>query len=220
MRNAILLVTALLFAAGCGVDTLEDNSGNTDDVAAESADPSAPESKPDRHCLVHMEPGDPAGPAKVGAMTCYKSISEVMLAATDGRVALPAATRASEVNDALLLSAGYDPAAASFASILIGIDYANPYYGGASLTWTAPYGCYDPYTGNNFSWFASSMPFGWDNVVSSAQTFSNCRSTVFYDYAYNSGLSVSYGCDVPWIDWLDNGASSRAWVRTGYCPWF
>lgn len=220
MRNVSLLMTTLLLAAGCGVDALDPAAGSTDDVATERAARAAPGRAPERHCLVNLEPGAPGGPAKAGAMTCYGSISEVILAATDGRVALPAATRASEVNEDLLASAGYDPTAASLASVLIGIDYSEPYYGGASLTWTAPYGCYDPYSGSNFSWFTNGMPFGWDNVVSSAQTFSYCRSTTFYDYPYQSGSSASYGCDAPTLPWLDNAASSQGWFPFGYCPWF
>lgn len=216
MRTVSFSMTALLLAAGCGVDTLEDASARTDEVAARAS----AEARPERHCLVHMEPGAPGGPAKVGAMSCFESIAEVILAATDGRVALPAATRASEVNDAVLLSAGYDPADASFASILIGIDYTEPYYGGPSLTWTAPYGCYDPYSGGSFSWFASSMPFGWDNVISSAQTFSYCRGTTAYDYPYQGGSALSFGCDAPSLYWMDNATSSQSWSPYGYCPWF
>lgn len=212
MRNSYFLIAILSLAAGCGVDAPEDVAPPAgDDVSGRGSE---------RHCLVRMEPGDSAGPAKIGALACYGSISEVMVAATGGRVVLPAGTRAGEIDEDMLAAAGYDPASAAFASYVIGIDYTEPYYSGSSLTWTAPYGCYDPYGASYRYWYAPGMPFGWDNVISSSQTFSYCRSTVYNDYPNQGGSSVSYSCDAPVFTWMDNAASSQAWFPHGYCTRF
>lgn len=220
MRNVPFLMTALLFAAGCTTDTSEEDFDIPSNLSVESSAGFSSELKSERHCLVHMEPGDTAGPAKLGEMTCYKSISETILVATDGRVSLPTATQPGEVTEDLLRSAGYDPDDMTIAAVLIGIDYLAPYYGGYSLTWAAPYGCYDPYTGASYFWYTNTMPPGWDNQVSSAQTFSYCRSTTVYDNAYLSGPGLTLGCDAPVMSWMDNRTSSQSWSPYGQCPWF
>lgn len=221
MRNTSLLMTALLFATGCVAESLEVGSegAGAGTATEESAALSAADRGTERHCLVHAEPGD-RGRAKLGAMTCYASIAEVIRTATDGRVALPPATRARDVNEALLAEAGYDASAPSLASILLGIDYSEPSYGGSTLTITAPYGCYDPATGLGYTWYVDTLPAGWDNVASSAQTFSYCRSTTIFDGAFQTGAGATLGCDAPTFGALDNRVSSQQFSLFGSCPWF
>ncbi|HYO51238.1 hypothetical protein [Archangium sp.] len=172
----------------------------------------------ERHCLVRMEPGDTAGaPAKLSPMTCYRSISEVISAATHGRVVLPATTKASELNEMMLRAAGYDDdTAAVTASYLVGTDYADSNFGGESYTWTASVPCYDRFTGASYTLYAPSMPDGWDNRISSVKTYQYCRSTTVYDYTNQGGISMVTGCESPSLSWMDNRASSRSWSRDSY----
>jgi hypothetical protein len=99
-------------------------------------------------------------------------------------------------------------------AILIGTDYTDPNYAGSSMRWTAPTGCY--YNGGRTSYGATSMPAGWDDVVSSTRTYSGCRATILYDQANYGGLSMVTGCNSPTLSFMDNRASSREWTDQTY----
>lgn len=219
MQIKSFMVAVLFLSSGCAVGSIDDAGEEGGEGPVEDSEGASQELKSERHCLVRMAPGETEGaPAKVGAMTCYKTIAEVLAAATGGRVELPASVRAGDITEELLASLGYDEQTASAGGILIGIDYTEPSYGGSSLTWTAPSGCYDRYTGATYTWTANAMPAGWDNIVSSARTLSYCRSTTVYDYAYRGGLSMmTTGCNAPSLSWMDNRTSSQSWSRNGQC---
>jgi hypothetical protein len=214
MLRKILFGSIPLFviatAAACGESAAPGDEARMDSTSTEL--------QAERHCLVRMEPGDTAAaPSKVGPMTCYRNISEVISAATHGRVVLPATTKAGEINEKMLRAAGYDDdTAAATGSYLIGIDYTEPNFGGSSLTWTGPVPCYDRYTGATYTVYVDSMPAGWDNVISSAETFQYCRSTTLHDYTYRGGMSMVTGCSSPSLSWMDNRASSQSWSRDSY----
>lgn len=209
-----ILATTMSLMTGCISADIE-NEAQYEDIAQVS------DTRPERHCFVRMTPGDVSGaPAKLGAMACYDTISEVVSAATNGQVVLPTTTRASDVNEAMLVAAGYRPTGPSNAvgDTLIGYDYTEPNYGGNSLTWWSSVPCYDRFTGGSYNLSTSGMPAGWDDMISSSKVAvgSGCRTTTYYDYVNNGGLSMSASnCYVPSLSFMDNRTSSRAWLRSG-----
>jgi hypothetical protein len=174
-----------------------------------------------RHCLVHLEPepgAAPGGLARLGELSCYDTVAEVLQVATSGRVNVPASTEGRELDPRLVDAANEEAAAAAIGQIVIGVDYELPSYGGASLTWTAPFGCYDRTSGATYSWTAN-LPAGWDNVVSSVQTFGRCSGASVYDLPNRAGLSQAvFGCRSASLTFMDNLTSSQDWRFGSACP--
>jgi hypothetical protein len=192
----------MVLASGCVGDAADDGGATAD-----------------RHCLVHVEPGSAAdGAAKLGEMTCYDTIAEVMSAATGGTVVLPPTTEASVVDEPTLRAAGYAPEAATLGAIVIGTDYTGPNYTGTSLTITAPTGCLDRGTGASFTWLLNAMPTGWDNVVQSVLSSSDCGQTAVFDLPNQGGISLMTStCRAPTLGALVNRTSSQKWIRGQQC---
>lgn len=148
---------------------------------------------PVRHCVVHLGQAEKGQQhSSMSALRCFTSQAGV-----DAEI-VQWNTRSG----------------AGIQSILIGTDYTDPNYGGSSLNWTAPGACY--YNGGRTSWSAPSMPAGWDNVVSSTRTYSNCKATLLYDATNYGGLSMVTGCNSPTLSFMDNRASSREWTDQTY----
>ncbi|WP_447006708.1 hypothetical protein ACRAKI_09630 [Saccharothrix isguenensis] len=162
-------------------------------ITVTHASPSQQGASPERHCVVHLgtaEKGQRHSP--MSDMRCFSSSAEVQ------------AEIAQENKRAGI----------GIQATLIGTDYTDPNFGGSSLNWTAPGGCY--YNGTQPSWGASSMPAGWDNVVSSTRTYSGCKATLLYDYTNYGGISMVTGCNSPTLSFIDNRASSRQWTDQTY----
>ncbi|MFN7962520.1 MAG: hypothetical protein U0002_14725 [Thermoanaerobaculia bacterium] len=156
--------------------------------------------------MVRIEPVEKFGQAsKMGEMACFDTVAEAVYYSSGGRTQLPASTQASQITPQMVNSP---------QAILIGIDYMGTNYTGSSLQWTAPSGCF--YNGGSPSYNAASMPFGWDNVISSAQSFSGCRAILYYDLPGPSGLSMVTGCLATSLSFMDNRTSAHQWSDQRY----
>lgn len=167
-------------------------SGMVVATATAHASPVRQAESPDRHCVVHLGEVGKSGQPSMSAVSCFASPVEVKAEIARRNALSGAGTQA----------------------ILIGTDYTEPSYGGSSLDWTAPTGCF--YNGTRPSWGAPSMPAGWDNTVSSTRTYSGCKATILYDGLNYGGISMVTGCKSPTLSFINNRASSREWTDQTY----
>ncbi len=157
-------------------------------------------SKPERHCVVQIEPLQPGQQAsEMLEPVCFDSFSEAIDAATQGAVRLPPTTKPNEFTAEMLAPA---------STTVIGIDYSSSNYSGTSLVWTASntVGCT---TGLTYA--APTMPSGWNDVVSSARTYGGCNRSPHYEHTYYSGAVLTCPCATMGV--MDNATSSEKWSQ-------
>jgi hypothetical protein len=90
---------------------------------------------------------------------------------------------------------------------VIGVDYKNANYGGASLTWTGISTCSGyPY------YLASSMPSGWNDVISSYHDYSNCNHNPHWENNKYGGAVVNCGPNCSYVGAaMNDRTSSEKW---------
>lgn len=159
------------------------------------------------HCYSLLSPVDmkSSGSSKVLESACYNTFSESVKAATKGRVHLDPSVSPKDVTDEMLNKV--DGKSLAAAQIVIGVDYDNSNYGGATYTWVVPTsGCTD-----SIFYSVPTMPNGWENRVSSAKAYSNCN--YFYHYRDTNFGTPSVACntDCSGMGSLDNATSSEKW---------
>jgi hypothetical protein len=153
MKHRLLLLISLV-----GLVTY----GGTAAASAESAAPHGLTSQ-SPYCVARATPtGSTARPT----MTCYSTFAASIRAATGGRVRLPASAKPASITPDELNAAGAVPA----TIYVLSIDYAYANFGPPSLAWEQSSKC--------GSFQASSMPTGWNDVVSSVITESGCANTL------------------------------------------
>lgn len=97
------------------------------------------------------------------------------------------------------------------AQTIIGHEYQHANYGGAILTVNVPsngFSCTG--TTGDVDASISSMPGGWDNVVSSFRNYSNCW-TNHYEHANFGGASTGYLDDRSSMGAMNDQTSSIRW---------
>jgi len=155
-----------------------------------------------RYCVaVAARPGQAAP-----SMSCYRTFAASIRAATRGRVRLPASAKPGSVTPDQINAADVTPATV----YVLSIDFANAGYGGSSLTWTQSSKC--------GAFLASSMPSGWNDVISSVQASSGCATTLFWNINFGSptypiaknGAASSLGV-------FNDEASSQSWCTAEPC---
>lgn len=153
------------------------------------------------HCVVGLDPTQYGQSESVGYVKgCYATIGQAVSAATGGAVTLPPGIPPNRITQRMLIGKRSSKRARTFIpyvdtkchldnnannntcnGTVIAIDYENTYFGGASLTWfsTVNGGC------NNGadSFGITSMPSGWDKVVSSAHSYATCYHFKHFQYA-------------------------------------
>lgn len=93
----------------------------------------------------------------------------------------------STPDGAVAPSAGDTAARGALASTVIGIFYENNYYSGASYVASVTQnGCYGYAHG-----YTSLSGIGWDNRITSFQSYSNCKTAIFENNNYG-GASYGY----------------------------
>jgi hypothetical protein len=134
---------------------------------------------------------------------CFKSFRDVIAYATAGEVVLPAA--ATDVSEAQLDLVTAAPSSVT-TSTVIGIDYDGSGFTGSTFVWTTTNsaGC-----STGISYFADSMPSGWDNRVSSAKGFAGC--TTYTHYQDPSYAGATQACTCSSMGFMDNRTSSEQW---------
>lgn len=164
------------------------------------------------HCVVNsvaqpIGDTDMAAPsAAPGPAQCFDTFSDAMFAATGGRVRLPSAVTEDMLDDQILNG----KSAATLASFVIGIEFVNRDFQGATLTITNAQTCL------GFTQSLASMPAGWNDVVTSAKAFSNCNNSVHFENANfsSSGAQINCGAACSFIgNAMNDRTSSIRWTN-------
>jgi hypothetical protein len=96
---------------------------------------------------------------------------------TGGRVTTaPVSARTAALDPAFARSMAAPPAATAKASVLLGTEYANANFGGASLSLFGSRRC-DTSADADFRF--ASLPAGWNDRITSFRSFSNCAQQLF-----------------------------------------
>jgi hypothetical protein len=149
-------------------------------LAAPAAAGALPAAEGGEVCAVGVHPVEAAA-AVSGAesvaepvVDCFATFAEAVEFATDGELS---ASSPAE------LEAAVESEAAAMASVVLGYEYKGSSYSGGSIVLygTSGSGC-----GSGSTYGFSSMPTGWNNVISSAKVFASCWS-IHYDYTGYSG---------------------------------
>jgi hypothetical protein len=173
-------------------------------TAAASAAPSYPDKATGKkYCVAKAEP---AGSTATPVATCYSSFAASVFAATSGRVRLAASAKPGSVTPDQLNATG-DELTTSF---VLSIDWANAGFSGPSLTWEQSTKC--------GSFQAASMPSGWNDVVSSVETFSGCANTLYENTNFGgSTFSIGRNSSVANLGSFNDKTSSEKWCTSKPC---
>ena len=156
-----------------------------------------------RNCVARALP---AGSSQRPVAKCYATFSRAILAATSGRVHLPASARPGSVSLDKINAAAATPA----TTFVISIDWVNSNFGGSTLTWTESSKC------GSFS--ARSMPSGWNDVISSVEAFSGCANTLYKNNNFGTpAFNIVVNGSVGSLGSFNDVTSSQKWCRTFPC---
>lgn len=157
----------------------------------------------EEHCVVFLEPIKPGQEASgASSPTCFTNFSDAIFFATSGTVRLPAAARGDALTDQLLREE-----ATSSSAVVVGIDWADPYYQGSSYVFSTT--AWSSGCAGNHAYGSYVMPAGWDNRVSSAKGYSSCRGVHYENTYYNGTIHYCAACATMGI--MDNQTSSVIW---------
>lgn len=174
------------------------NSASVNDsVTSRPADPE-PVGK---HCVVEIESiQHGAAESKMSEAVCFDTFSKAISASTLGEVRLAEGFQPAHLTPSMLVGTS--------STTVIGIDYSSPNFQGSSLVWYAnnTVGCN---TGSSYA--ASTMPSGWNDVVSSAQTYGGCNNNPHYEHNNWTGASLTCTCSSMGV--MDNQTSSERWSQ-------
>jgi len=158
-----------------------------------------------KYCVARAEP---AGSTATPVATCYSSFAASILAATSGRVRLPASAKPGSVTPDQLNATGDDPPPPT--TFVLSIDWQNVNFTGPSLTWEQTSKC--------GSFQVSSMPSGWNDVVSSVETFSGCANTLYENTNFGgSTFSIGRNSSAASLGSFNDKTSSQKWCTAKPC---
>ena len=134
------------------------------------------------HCAYHLDPVSRQGrvvKASSRLIGCYASFAQAISEGTGGAVRLDASASPSTLTDAAL----GDPVPLA-SSVLIGTEYVDATYGGASASYYASATC-----SSTTTWEVAYVTDAWNDVFSSGQGFGGCDHNKKFE-ASNFGGSV------------------------------
>ncbi len=171
----------------------------------------SPQANSGKHCYSMLSPVDSNSNESsiILESGCFDTFAESIQAATEGRVNLDSSVQPKDVTDTMLNSEGPSSLLAPDTVTVIGIDYKDASFGGDSYAWTtSTTGCTD-----TTSFGISSMPSGWDNVVSSARAYANCNHYYHWENTNYSGASLDCGASCSSMGVMNNQTSSEQWHK-------
>ncbi len=137
---------------------------------------------------------------------CYATFPAAIAAATGGRVTDAPASAAAAVRDPAF-AAALESVPTTFASVVVGIEYANLNYGGATLSMTASGRCdYSLDVDYRFP----SLPSGWNDRISSFRSYSNCAQQLFRGTSYTGGALTNIVSSLSYVGAAANDQASSA----------
>jgi hypothetical protein len=93
---------------------------------------------------------------------------------------------------------------------VLSIDWTNVNFTGDSLTWEQSSKC--------GSFQASSMPSGWNDVVSSVETFNGCANTLYQNTNFGGNtLSIGRNTSAATLGSFNDETSSQKWCTSKPC---
>jgi hypothetical protein len=122
-------------------------------------------------------------------LRCFGTFPAAVAYATGGRVTGAPASPADAVRDPAF-TAAVEAAATTAATVLVGIEYADLNYGGASLSMYAPGRCDDS---ADVDYRFASLPAGWNDRISSFRSYSNCAQQLFNSTNFGTALTGIVG---------------------------
>ena len=131
---------------------------------------------------------------------CFATFRAAVSFATGGRVTTAPATPAEAVKDPAFTAAVESVTA---GSVLVGIEYADLNFGGASLSMYAGGRC-DASSDADYRF--PSMPAGWNDRVSSFRSYSNCAQQLFNSTNFGGALTGV----ITSLSYVGSGANDRA----------
>ena len=200
-RFAVTLLALLITATGC--DESAENPEFSEDELAEfelsefEPDDAVPQSLTSRarHCVLQADEdwdsSDSASPEPV----CFSHFPDAVMFAT-GEVIDP--DMSPEEYHPMSLTSSQQTA----ATYVVGIEFSNTNYQGATLTLTSTSTC----ASGTKSY--PTMPAGWDNVISSAKAYSGCNHSYHYANVSFGGALIDAFTASPNLGLLDNNTSS------------
>ena len=191
MKRTLLALAAIVALAATSASSA---GARTDTQTAPSA----------RNCVITIAPLQPgATSSATSAPRCYATFAQAIADASNGTVNLPTTATPAAVTDATLA-----PALATGSSI-IGIDWIDANYSGASLTWQVsnPNGC------NGYQ-YSSNVTGSWNNVISSSKGFTGYDINPHYDLAYpnqNNGAKIFCTPNCATMGAMNDATSYEEW---------
>ena len=154
-------------------------------------------------CVAEAEP---AGSMVTPTATCYSTFSAAIRAVTGGRVVLPATAKPGSVTPAMIDAWNAGPA----TTFVLSIDYKDANFGSSSLTWTQTSDC--------GSFQAASMPSGWNDVISSLVTGTNCANSLYQNVNFGGmRLDISKNTARSGLGSFNDLTSSQKWCTANPC---
>ena len=138
--------------------------------------------------------------------TCYATFSAAIRAATGGRVMLPATAKPGSVTPAMIDAWNAGPA----VMFVLSIDYKDANFGGGSFTWTQTSDC------GRFQ--AAGMPSGWNDVISSLVTSTDCANSLYQNANFGgTRLDISKNTSRSGLGDFNDLTSSQKWCTAKPC---
>ncbi len=163
------------------------------------------------HCYSILSPidVDSGENSKILESGCFNSFSETIQAATAGRVHLDKDISPNDVTEDMLYSREDSFELTPDTVTVIGLDYKNSSFGGSSYTWSVTgSGCTD-----TLGFRVGSMSAGWDNVVSSAKSFSDCNHYYHWENTNYAGAVLDCGPTCASMGVMNDQTSSEEWYK-------
>lgn len=182
----------------------------------------APPKKAGMHCVIRLEQGGTelsllSAPSSTSREPeCYSTFQDAIFFATGGSVLLPEHEPFSRQLDILgvEMKAKKDWPDATQSSYVAAVDYQHSNYGGSTLTWTSTGPCtlWTYYVG-------TSMPSGWNDVVSSTRGYSDCDRNIIFEHQNSGGARITCTPDCSSLGGMNDTASSREFrhLCQGHC---
>jgi hypothetical protein len=177
LAAAVLLVLALAGPAAAvpvGPAAVPVPAGGSAPESATAAAPRPASAAP--HCALV---------AGASAARCFGTYRAAVAYGTGGRVTdAPTSARTAALDPAFARTVSALPAVTASASVLLGTEYANANFGGASLSLFGAGRC-DNSSDADFRF--ASLPAGWNDRITSFRSFSNCAQQLFRNTNFGGG---------------------------------
>ncbi len=162
-----------------------------------------PQDKTSQHCVGQVSPLQlDEKESKVRSVNCFATFSDAIKYATNGTAQVEKYITPEGLTQEMLGTQGIN------ATTVIGVWWEHPQYstaqGGRTWTWTTDAAA----VCSGFSYGNSTMPSGWNDIVSSAHAYSNCTDFENYQNSSYGGLRIDCTQACPAMGSMNDQTSS------------